>query len=351
MAEAYSGFMNKGYKVDPVAILKVEDINGKVLEETKPEKKKRVISEEQAFLIADILSDNNARKDTFGLNSLLNISGRKVMVKTGTTNDRRDNWTVGGDGNAMVGVWVGNNDNSEMLNVASGVSGASPIWRRIVLEALSGKTTKGFESPSGIVKASVDVISGYRSHDGYPARDELFIKGSEAGEDIVHVKLKVCKNDGNLATPGDVSSGNYDEKEYFVFKEEDPTGPPNRWQEGILSWLGGQGDSRYHPPRDYCGSSNPVVVDFVSPGDKSQLSSSFTIKVKAESTSDIVRVEFYIDGSNVRNFDSPPYNYDASGLSDGIHTIRAMARDSNGKESDRTITIGVNVDPSVTPTP
>jgi 1A family penicillin-binding protein len=351
MGIAYSGFVNKGYKVDPVAILKVEDINGKVLEEVKPEKKKRVISEEQAFLIADILSDNNARKDTFGTNSLLNISGRKVMVKTGTTNDRRDNWTVGGDGNAMVGVWVGNNDNSEMLNVASGVTGASPIWRRITLEALKGKETKGFDVPDGIVRANVDVISGYRSHDGYPARDEYFIKGSEAGEDTVHVKLKVCKNDGNLATPGDISSGNYDEKEYFVFKEEDPTGSPNRWQEGILSWLGGQADTRYHPPRDYCGSSNPVVVEFVSPGDKSQLGSSFTIKVKAESTSDIVRVELYIDGSNVRNFDSPPFNYDASGLSDGIHTIRAMARDANGKESDRTITIGVNVDPNASPAP
>ena len=77
-----------------------------------------------------------------------------------------------------------------------------------------------------------------------------------------------------------------------------------------------------------------------------------TIKVKAESTSDIVRVELYIDGNNVRNFDSHPYNYDDSGLSDGVYTIRAMARDANGKESDRTITIGINVDPNApTPTP
>ena len=351
MATAYSGFINKGYRVDPVAILKVEDINGKVLEEVKPEKKKRGLSEEQAFLIADTLSDNKARESTFGLNSLLNISGKRVMVKTGTTNDRRDNWTVGGDGNAMVGVWVGNNDNSEMLNVASGVSGASPIWRRVFLESVRGKETKGFEIPENIIRANVDVVSGYRSHDGYPARDEYFIKGSEPGEDPVHVKLKVCKNDGNLATPGDIASGNYDEKEYFVFKEEDPTGTPNRWQEGILSWLSGQGDSRYHPPTDYCGSGNPVVVDIVTPSDKSQLGDSFTIKIKAESTNDIVRVELFIDGVNKRNFDGPPYSYDVSGLSDGVHTIRAMARDSSGKESDRTITIGVNVDPNASPSP
>lgn len=351
MAEAYSGFVNKGYRVEPVAILKVEDINGKVLEEVKPEKKKRVISEEQAYLISDILSDNSARKETFGLNSLLNISGRKVMVKTGTTNNKKDNWTIGGDGNAMVGVWVGNNDNSEMLNVASGVSGASPIWRRVVLEALKGKSAKGFEMPGGIVRANVDTVSGFRSHDGYPARDEYFIKGSEPGDDTVHVKLKVCKNDGNLATPGDISSGNYDEKEFFVFKEEDPTGPPNRWQEGILNWLNGQGDSRYHPPTSYCGSGNPIVIDFVSPGDRSQVGNNFTMKAKVDSTSDIVRVEFYIDSNNVRNFDGPPYSYDVSGLSDGIHILRAKARDANGKESERTITIGVNVDPNIAPSP
>ncbi len=350
MTEAYSGFVNKGYKVDPVAILSVTDINGKVLEEVKPQKKKRVISEEQAFLIADILADNSARRDTFGANSLLNISGRKVMVKTGTTNNKKDNWTIGGDGNAMVGVWVGNNDNSEMLNVASGVSGASPIWRRVVLEALKGKETKGFDVPDNIIRANIDAVSGYRSHDGYPARDEYFIKGSEPGEDKVHAKLKVCKNDGNLATPGDVASGNYDEKEYFVFKEEDPTGSPNRWQEGILSWLNGQGDSRYHPPTDYCGASNPVVVNFDSPGDKSNIGNNFTYKIRAESTSDIVRVEFYVNGGSIRNFDNPPYS-DSITLSDGVYSLRAKAKDSNGKESDTTITIGVNTDPNASPTP
>ncbi len=131
MVSAYSAFANGGYKVPPTAILKVTDKDGHVLEESKPKKGRRVLTEEQAFLINHILSDNSARLITFGENSLINIQG--VAAKTGTTNDKRDNWTVGWTPSIVTGVWVGNNDNTPMQRVASGVSGAAPIWRRIIL--------------------------------------------------------------------------------------------------------------------------------------------------------------------------------------------------------------------------
>jgi membrane peptidoglycan carboxypeptidase len=114
LTAAYGAFLNGGYKVEPLAILKVEDSDGKVLEENKPQKGKRVLKEEEAYLIADILSDNSARSVVFGTNSLLNISGKRIAVKTGTTNDKRDNWTIGGNKQAITGVWVGNNDNTEI---------------------------------------------------------------------------------------------------------------------------------------------------------------------------------------------------------------------------------------------
>jgi hypothetical protein len=247
-----------------------------------------------------------------------------------------------------------------MLQVASGVTGASPIWRRIILDVLSGKPDIKFTIPSGIVTASVDSVSGYRAHDGYPSRTEYFIKGTEPGDDPVHTKLKVCKSDGKLAAPSDIASGNFEEKEFFVFREDDPTagpGEPNRWQEGIAAWLSGQTDSRYHPPADYCGSSNPVSVEFESPGDHtSNLPNAFKIKIRADSTADIVQVELEIDGSKVRTFTGPPFEYDAN-LSSGVHTLKAKAKDANAKESDRTVTVGVNVawdftpSPTFTPTP
>ena len=132
---AYSAFANGGYRVDPVGILKVEDRNGKVLFDQKSIQGKAVMTAEENFLINHMLSDNNARLLTFGANSLLNFNGKAVAVKTGTTNNRKDNWTIGWSQNTIVGVWVGNNDNSEMTNVLR-CTGAS-LWRKIFDEAVA----------------------------------------------------------------------------------------------------------------------------------------------------------------------------------------------------------------------
>ena len=134
----------------------------------------------------------------------------------------------------------------------------------------------------------------------------------------------------------------------------------NKWQEGILSWLGTQTDPRYHPPTDYCGTQNPVNVEFFTPKDKtSNLPNKFSIEVRADSTSEVTQVELYVDGTRIRTFNSKPFKEDAT-LENGVHTLRAVAKDANGKESDRGITIGVNTawdysptlpPPSPTPTP
>lgn len=353
ITNAYSGFLNGGFRVDPIAILKVEDKKGKILEEVKPQKGKRVLTPEQAYMMVDILSDNEARKEVFGTNSLLNIAGRQIAVKTGTTNDKRDNWTIGGNMNAVVGVWVGNNDNSPMLQVASGVSGASPIWRRILLEALKNSPAKTFEVPGGIVTAAVDVVSGFAAHDGYPSRIEKFVDGTQPGEDTVHVKLKVCKTDGKKASPGDIASGNFEEKEYFVFSEKDPTAKSgeNRWQDGINVWLATQQDTRYHPPSDYCGSTNPVGIEFLNPKDQtSNLSNNFTIEVRADTTNHITNVEIEVDGNKVATLVTRPFRHSVN-LSDGVHTIKARATDDKNNSNERSIKVGVNTAWDFTPSP
>lgn len=338
---AYGAFMNKGYKVDPVAILKVEDANGKVLEENEPKKGRRVLSEGEAYLIADILSDNKARTEVFGSNSLLNIPGRQIAVKTGTTNDKRDNWTIGGNPQVVVGVWVGNNDNSEMKQVASGVTGASPVWRRIILEALKGKPNVSFERPDSIVTASVDALSGYRAHDGFPERSEIFIKGTEPGEDTVHLKLKVCKSDGNLAGPGD---GNTEEKEFFSFSEDDPSGSPNLWQEGINSWWDEHLDQYPRAPTHYCGNQQSLLdIDFDSPRDQqSNLDNNQKIKLKVTASVGVDVVDLYIDDVRTRSFTGAPYETDTINLPDGVHELKAVLKDKDGNKKERTITIGIN---------
>ncbi len=139
MTQAFGTFANGGVRQPLIHILKVTDWRGKVLEETKLDELEgeRVLSQGTAFLISHILHDNNARIAAFGSNSLLNVKGHpEVSVKTGTTNDRRDNWTIGFTRHAVVTVWVGNNDNSSMSGAVSGVSGASPIWNTIMQKTL-----------------------------------------------------------------------------------------------------------------------------------------------------------------------------------------------------------------------
>ncbi|HUS52251.1 MAG TPA: PBP1A family penicillin-binding protein [Candidatus Bathyarchaeia archaeon] len=358
LASAYSAFANGGLRAEPVSVLKVTDRDGNVLEEHKSVAGRRVLTSEQAFLISHILSDSNARSITFGPGSALNLSGRSVAVKTGTTNDKRDNWTIGWTPQVIVGVWVGNNDNSPMKQVASGVSGAAPIWRRIILEALSGKPARGFTQPSGIVTAEVDVVSGYRAHDGYPARLEYFIKGTEpASEDPIHAKLELCKGQDKLATATQIARGDYEEKEYFVFQEDDPVSVDgvNRWQEGIGAWLAAIGDSRYHPPTEYCDASDEVVVKIEKPDDHQELSTN-EVRVKAGvvANNEIKKVEIFVDGEKKETINDKPYEK-VIYIKDGPRTIKVRAEDVKGKSGEAEIKIGVNVPwdwaPSLTPTP
>lgn len=147
MAEAFGVFANNGVRQPLIAISKVEDWRGKILEEVNIKEIKlageKILDTGTAFLISHALHDNNARSQAFGPSSFLNVKGHpEVSVKTGTTNDRKDNWTIGFTRQIVAVVWVGNNNNSPMSGAVSGVSGASPIWNKIIKFALD-KAEKG----------------------------------------------------------------------------------------------------------------------------------------------------------------------------------------------------------------
>ncbi len=359
LAQAYSAFANSGLRVEPISILKVEDQNGRVLEEHKPVSGKRVLSEGEAFVISHILSDNNARMLTFGAHSAIAISGRQVAVKTGTTNDKRDNWTIGWTPQIVAGVWVGNNDNSPMTQVASGVSGAAPIWRRVILAALRDKPNIGFSVPGGVVTAEVDTVSGYRSHDGFPSRAEYFIQGTEpTGEDPIHPMLKLCRGQDKLATPAQVARGDYEQKEYFVFKEDDPvsTDGKNRWQEGIDQWLAGQSDSRYHPPTEYCGDVEELQVIIEEPSNEAQIDSNeVRVKGRVIAKNKVKKIEIFINDDKKETIDDKSRFDKIFTLSQGTYTIKVKAKDEKGKTAEGSVRIGVKVpwdwEPSPTPSP
>ncbi|MSU26181.1 MAG: penicillin-binding protein [Candidatus Levybacteria bacterium] len=283
LAISYSAFANGGYKVDPVAIMKVADRKGKMLYENKNVSKKRVIGEDVAFLISHMLLDNNARLITFGENSYLNIRGREVAVKTGTTDNKRDNWTIGWTPHYLVMVWVGNNDNSPMGNIASGVTGAAPIWRRLMLDSLKGKPSEDFVIPKNVIAVTIDAYSGGLPLDGKPTRVEYFIKGTEPQSiSSIYKELKISKSDSNkLASDSEIDKNEYDIKKFILLKEEDffSGDGKNHWQEGIDAWLNQnfKDDKTYHPPVD---KSDRIISNSPTPAptatSSSEVNSSLT---------------------------------------------------------------------------
>ncbi len=255
---AYGVFASGGYRHDPVYILKVTDNKGKTLYEYKPKDGQKVLEKEVAFLISHILLDNVARTDAFGSNSYLVISGKTVSVKTGTTDQKRDNWTVGYTPSYVVGVWVGNNDNSVMNQaIASGITGASPIWNRIMREVLKGKADEQPSKPDNVIAVTIDSLGGGLPRDGKPTRSEYFIKGTEPqSQSAIYKKVKVSKSDNNkLASDSEIEHGQYDTKDFIVFEEQDPVSQDgkNRWQEAIDAWIKATYASdhpEYYPPKD-----------------------------------------------------------------------------------------------------
>ncbi len=174
LTNAYAVIANNGFKNNPTIILEIKDKRGNLIYQYEPASQK-VVDEKYTFLISSILSDNKARSEVFG--TALNIS-KPAAVKTGTTEDYKDAWTIGFTPSLVVGVWVGNNYNAPMDGVA-GSLGAAPIWKSLMEKFLAGTPVEEFVPPEGIVRAAacgVDLTSKVASSS---AVTEYFVKGTE----------------------------------------------------------------------------------------------------------------------------------------------------------------------------
>lgn len=152
MAQVFGTLANEGKRAGLNPILEVTDYTGRVILQNRPKMPEQAIKKETAWILSNILSDNTARIAAFGPNSQLVIPNKVVSVKTGTSNDKRDNWTIGYTPSYVVSVWVGNNDNSPMNpQLTSGVTGAAPIWHDIMSELLKNKSIETPNKPESII--------------------------------------------------------------------------------------------------------------------------------------------------------------------------------------------------------
>ncbi|OGE44799.1 hypothetical protein A3B39_03240 [Candidatus Daviesbacteria bacterium RIFCSPLOWO2_01_FULL_37_10] len=356
LTSAFGVFADKGKQLDPISIIKVTDNKGKTLFENKQSlpagagkgsEGRKVLDEGIAFIISDILADNGARTAAFGSNSVLNISGKTVAVKTGTTDEKRDNWTIGYTPSRVVGVWVGNNDNTPLdPKIASGVTGASPIWNKIMSLALKDFPNEPFEKPGNVSQLEVDGLMSGNPHPGSPTRKEYFISGTEPkGESSAYQRGKVCRqNPHRLANDGEDS----EEKDVVVLQENDPTGA-DKWQKGIDEWVLTSPDARIVGATRGCSdipgftAGSGGVIQIVNVANGANVPRVFDVLASVNSPAGVKEVKWSIDGADKKTQSTEPFalHVEFPSGDSGSHTITVTLEDNNG--GTHSSSIGVTV--------
>lgn len=196
---AYAVLADKGVKTDHPDLLDIRDADGNLLYESFPTPPLQILDPRVVWLLSDILADDAARSLGFGRNSTLKID-RPAAVKTGTTTNFHDNWTIGYTPDLVVGVWVGNSDYKAMKDV-TGLTGAAPIWHETIRKVLEGKPKTDFTRPEGLVQAEVCALSGLLpTPDCGHTRTEWFIAGTEPAQpDNLYKRVAVDALTGALA--------------------------------------------------------------------------------------------------------------------------------------------------------
>jgi membrane peptidoglycan carboxypeptidase len=350
MTGAFAVFANNGVYVTPNPIIEVKDSQGKVLYKAKSVEK-RALSEEVAFLISDILSDDGARSAVFGANSLLNIPGHQVAVKTGTTDDLRDNYAMGYTNEVAIGVWVGNNDNTPMSRVASGITGATPVWNRAMVSFLSGKSASKFEAPSGVKKVDVDSLTGMLPVSDFASRSEWFVNGTApTAQSEWYVRLEICRPDGLLANDACKEADETRIRTFVNVRAEFP-----EWQVYVDKWIAENYNDKpeFFPPTTYSAlklgkngkleQDGDPVVQFAKLKNGDTVPLEFRLEVEVSSPNSIDRVSIYQDGKTITHDGSFPYGYNFTFKAEeaGEYLFTAIAEDKKGNKGESEIRLRV----------
>lgn len=353
LTSAYTVFGNAGIYNEPVAILEIKDSKGNVIYQAPEQRGQRALSEETAYQISDILSDDGARSAVFGFGSQLFIPNHQVAVKTGTTNNKRDNYAIGYTPSYTVGVWVGNSNNQPLNQaIASGVSGATPIWSDTMKFLLKDKPTTGsnvekFNPTSNLIKVEVDERTGMQPFKDFPKRSEWFVKGTEPQSPSEWYKtIEYCLVDGRIANE-DCKKADQTKTKTFI----GITDYKSEWQNYTDAWLQQNygNDSTYFPPtitsRLSFDGDKPQDMDpyirIVAPKENSNVPAVFRISTEISSSSKIKKVRFYVDGNEVGTDASAPFGYTFNLTQYGSHKFKALAVDSDGNEGDNEIVLNV----------
>lgn len=364
MTKAFATFANLGREVTPIGVLKIVDRQGQIVYEAPQPTSNQVIRPEHAFLIGSILSDNQARAPMFGTNSILNLPFQ-AAAKTGTTNDFRDNWTLGYTEELAVGVWVGNADYTPMVNT-TGLSGAAPIWANFMKYAIPRLTNNAptqFSRPDGIVEKIICSTSGTEPSSWCANQQtELFAYDQPpqpASEDL-WAEVKIDPWSGYISSsecPGARA-------EIFVLNVKD---------QKAIDWIRGTNQGRSwatslgftepftFPPDRECKSDDPrAVVEFAFPTNGQTITAKEVEiygVIDAEKNFDHWELAYATDSGwkklaeGDRTYSQPflLHTWNIDEISNGTVSLRIKAFSTRNTDIDTTIKINLQV-PTATPT-
>lgn len=325
---AYSAFANEGEVFDITPILKIEDKNGNILEETKPNGHPNIISQKTARMINSVLSDNSARTFIFSAQNYLNLGERPVGAKTGTTNDFKDAWTIGYTPSLVTGVWVGNNDSSKMKTGSDGSVLAAPIWHDFMKKALEKSSVEYFTDP-GEIKTGKAIIDG-----------------DIGGASII----KIDKISGLLATsstPPDLIEEKSFPSHHCILYYIDPNDPLNpqptnpekdpqfyNWEKAVKLWESKTGTSSSSTaPTTYDNihtEENQPIVSIIEPTENFTITNGILSgKISATAPRGIKTIEYFIDDSLLWTAHNQEtiITQDLSQVSGGYHKFKIRACD------------------------
>ncbi|MBL7021967.1 transglycosylase domain-containing protein [Patescibacteria group bacterium] len=326
---SFAAFSREGVWYPYSSILRVEDGDGRVLEEYHKPKGERVVDANYTRMLSDVLSDNPARAYAFGESNYLTLANRPVAAKTGTTDDYRDAWTVGYTPyQVAAGVWVGNNDNSEMKLGAAGGVVAAPIWQAFLNKYLANKEIKSFTKPS-IINSDKPMIGG-------------FMEGGDS--------ISIDKFSGKLATEFTPDEAIIEKKFLEVHnilhyvERGDPTGPSplnpednyqyENWEEPVIKWATEQDIIAEKAPTDFDNVHLPQdkpSINITSPSHNYKVTNGqLSITVNAGAPRGARKVTYLLDNKIIGEISVQPFTFTYTiypNIQNGEHTLTAKVYD------------------------
>lgn len=350
ITSAYGVFGNSGVRNPAQGILRIEDSVGNIVEDFI-QHEERVLDEQVALQITDILSDNTARTPAFGANSPLYFSGRDVAAKTGTTNDSRDAWIIGYTPNIAVGAWAGNNDNSPMVKEVAGFI-VAPMWHAFMEEVLDTLPNESFQRP---------VLD--------TAESELkpILRGIWQGGET----YTIDKSSGKLATvhtPPELREEHAISDTHTILQwvdrsnprgpaPENPSNDPQYelWESRVSIWkaqnniIDGTGrDAIPSEVDDVHDPENAPKISILAPAPGTTFNTSFRVSVMVNTQGRFPRskVDYFVDGRFIGSTSNAPFSFvfipDEIGLSRGEHTVRATVYDTVLNKSSTEVLFNVD---------